>query len=586
MAPKRQQKTKTGKVSTKDNSHLLSLKEKTLAIKRDVLQTVELMLEENITKDWFLQSCSKLCKQDYVDIVQERSIEHVCGYPLCDNAIININKQYHISCTTNKVYDITERKCFCCNECYKASNYIKAQLHDLPLYMRKEEKEPKPFYLLCDSQNKGSVGEEVVFRNSLSKDEIEEPVAEAFTESEESNMVRILNEEVKGCEEHLAKLEITENIFEKPFVFGSEKHIETTKISSDSSAESNEEDEIKDDNMFPKHDNVSILSNKLMPIPENTKKAILISPIKPIDISQPASVKLSVEFINKAFQDWFTEDTMKYLLGEKKFYSLKADALLQSMISSDSSPSSDKILALKKDYIEICLKIDNLKEEGGNDSAEDDIPDMALSSKSKKNDSEMLCIKADPELEKTTLKPRPKRKSKEKKNRVSFKEPSKQQENSLPSLEKFIGNKDSETENALPDPTFPLVDSVAQNALRKQLLTSKLKTVYSNILPTIGLHYRDIRKEILQIVETFSLTPVNVTYKPKEWKCIALVLFRILSKTTLKNDFQDNGNVDFSKLYKSVTDTFISTSEIEELASHLISSEQLKKLQGSYVNNK
>ncbi|GBN78758.1 hypothetical protein AVEN_62643-1 [Araneus ventricosus] len=93
MPPKRKQKAKTEKQSEKDKN-FLSMKEKVLEIKRNVLKAVELMLEENVSKNWFLENCSKLCKQDYADVIQERSIEHVCGYPLCDNPIVTVSCFY------------------------------------------------------------------------------------------------------------------------------------------------------------------------------------------------------------------------------------------------------------------------------------------------------------------------------------------------------------------------------------------------------------------------------------------------------------------------------------------------------------
>lgn len=52
-------------------------------------------------------------------------------------------KQYHISTKTNKVYDITDRKNYCSNICYKASVHIKAQIETSPLWLRKPEETPK-----------------------------------------------------------------------------------------------------------------------------------------------------------------------------------------------------------------------------------------------------------------------------------------------------------------------------------------------------------------------------------------------------------------------------------------------------------
>lgn len=52
-------------------------------------------------------------------------------------------KQYHISLITNKVYDITERKNFCSNGCFKESNFIKEQMLTSPLWMRNQETIPE-----------------------------------------------------------------------------------------------------------------------------------------------------------------------------------------------------------------------------------------------------------------------------------------------------------------------------------------------------------------------------------------------------------------------------------------------------------
>ncbi|KAF8786635.1 putative RNA polymerase II subunit B1 CTD like protein [Argiope bruennichi] len=462
--------------------------------------------------------------------------------------------------------------------------------------MRKTETELKKFQLLCDSDNKGSAGDEVVFRRSLSKDEVENAVPPEIFDNN-NHLSNILQNEVKGWEQQLAELKITEKVYEKPFVFGSMKQEKSAKDENNLFSESSEEDEDEDfeddrtKNLFPDYVNLAVLSNKHMPIPEKTKKTVVISPIKPVSSPESPSIKVSMELVNNVFQNWFTEDTMKYLLGEKKVYSIKADKLLQTLVSSEEAPSSSKLSLIKKEYIELCLKIDSLKDDDDiSNSDEEDILDV-YSSKSKETDPEVLCIKSIPEI-KSAPKPRPKRKSKGKKKTVSFKEQIEKEEKKIPkAFEDMIKDFESSANNCgassesndpLPEPAFPLIDSVSQNALRKQLVISRLKTVYFDMLPIIGLHYRDIRDGVMRIAETFSLTPSTVYYKTKEWKCIALVLFRILSRTTLQ-DLEQQENFNFSKLCESVTKQLnISVSEIENLASDLISPEQVERIQGSY----
>lgn len=54
----------------------------------------------------------------YQDIVEERAIGKMCGYPICGNKIPDMpSKKYHISTKLNKVYDITDRKVSACILC-------------------------------------------------------------------------------------------------------------------------------------------------------------------------------------------------------------------------------------------------------------------------------------------------------------------------------------------------------------------------------------------------------------------------------------------------------------------------------------
>ncbi|RXM99725.1 RNA polymerase II subunit B1 CTD phosphatase Rpap2 [Acipenser ruthenus] len=126
-------------------------------------QIVERLLADNIAEE-FLVDCAKfISPANYKDTVEERFILRMCGYPVCQNKLVNVPKQqYKISIKTNKVYDITERKCFCSNFCYKASKHFEAQIPDSPVWMREGES--------------GSSGEEVkIAEDPIAPSQIENP---------------------------------------------------------------------------------------------------------------------------------------------------------------------------------------------------------------------------------------------------------------------------------------------------------------------------------------------------------------------------------------------------------------------------
>ncbi|KFB39090.1 AGAP008431-PA-like protein [Anopheles sinensis] len=115
-------------------------------------RVVETLIEPGRTEDEYLALLKDINQCHMDDIVQERAIEKLCGYPLCDNELKNIPKQkYAISVAHTKVYDITERKNFCSGECYKASNYVKQQMLTSPLWLRDQEDIPN-FRLLNGRQ--------------------------------------------------------------------------------------------------------------------------------------------------------------------------------------------------------------------------------------------------------------------------------------------------------------------------------------------------------------------------------------------------------------------------------------------------
>ncbi|XP_069088454.1 putative RNA polymerase II subunit B1 CTD phosphatase RPAP2 isoform X1 [Pleurodeles waltl] len=151
------------------------------AIKRKVeldkraLQMVESLLEEDVTEEYFLDCAKFITPSHYKDTIDERFIIRLCGYPLCRNKLKNVPKQkYKISTKNNKVYDITERKCFCSDFCYRASKYFEAQIPKNPVWLRDDERAPN-FQLLKEGQSGRSGLEVKLLDTPINSDSIENP---------------------------------------------------------------------------------------------------------------------------------------------------------------------------------------------------------------------------------------------------------------------------------------------------------------------------------------------------------------------------------------------------------------------------
>eukprot|EP00898_Chlorokybus_atmophyticus_P000538 jgi/Chlat1/1485/Chrsp12S02024 len=98
-----------------------------VAAARRAYEAQERLLEADVTPA-VLNECAKHITLDhYKDVVEERAIAHMCGYPLCGNAL---NKQpqrrgrYRISLKEKKVYDTSTDDQFCSPEHAIASDHF------------------------------------------------------------------------------------------------------------------------------------------------------------------------------------------------------------------------------------------------------------------------------------------------------------------------------------------------------------------------------------------------------------------------------------------------------------------------------
>ena len=101
----------------------------------------------NIYFDAFFQM-KFISSAHYDDIVTERAIEKLCGYPLCsEKKGEEIKQQFKISTKTNRVYDLSDRKNFCSHKCLKHSIFLREQISQTPLWLRNGDEKPVTFYV-------------------------------------------------------------------------------------------------------------------------------------------------------------------------------------------------------------------------------------------------------------------------------------------------------------------------------------------------------------------------------------------------------------------------------------------------------
>lgn len=113
---------------------------KILECRRRIADFVESMLEQDIELDQLRAGETLICQADFDDIVQERYILKLCGYPLCSNKLTKEWRQrYHLSLKDRRIYDVEVRKLYCSVNCMERSKkYRDENLPQQPIWMRLE----------------------------------------------------------------------------------------------------------------------------------------------------------------------------------------------------------------------------------------------------------------------------------------------------------------------------------------------------------------------------------------------------------------------------------------------------------------
>ncbi|KDP37902.1 hypothetical protein JCGZ_05341 [Jatropha curcas] len=108
-------------------------KDQSISVK-DTVHKLQLSLLEGIkNEDQLFTAGSLMSRSDYEDVVTERSIANLCGYPLCNNSLPldrPYKGRYRISLKEHKVYDLHETYMYCSSSCIVNSRAFAGSLQE------------------------------------------------------------------------------------------------------------------------------------------------------------------------------------------------------------------------------------------------------------------------------------------------------------------------------------------------------------------------------------------------------------------------------------------------------------------------
>ncbi|XP_047114288.1 putative RNA polymerase II subunit B1 CTD phosphatase RPAP2 [Schistocerca piceifrons] len=505
---------------------------------------VESLLEKDINEEWFVGCLKFISDTHFQDVVEERAITKLCGYPLCNGILKNIpNQQYKICTTQNKVYDLTERKNFCSNHCYKAAKYLKDQLLTSPLWLRDKEEIP-PFKLLSMSKSSGMVGDEVHFQQESLVDEITQlkdnnskNLSAILTESEiNAGLQNTTNEYV--C---VMKTEFNEILSEssKNLNLPSESNGNVSKASVNAN-EYARVNEIKEEDILEQSEKVTLTKNECSGVEiqsgldyhslgakmeslkekktasEDSKDAVKKKNTNirkkekkesldkhsatKVHINKQEEAPLTTLLVEKCVREWFTLDSMYFLFGEERMKEMVADKDITHYFKPTESDSWDP--GMRERYIAICKKLNLLE-----------LEDINYDNKITKENKELRPLPEYSSIKEEGLKM-------QLKVRAFFAGKTAYEDSSV---------EDSSQENESSGNFIPLVDLHSKNALRRRIVLDRFNRILPDLLSTFGISSRDISDDLRSLVFSFCLSAHNITFKPTEWNLLGLIVLKMLS---------------------------------------------------------
>ncbi|XP_074191234.1 putative RNA polymerase II subunit B1 CTD phosphatase RPAP2 isoform X3 [Rhinolophus sinicus] len=480
----------------------------------------------------------------YSDVVDERSIIKLCGYPLCQKKLGIVPKQkYKISTKTNKVYDITERKCFCSNFCYRASKFFAAQIPKTPVWIREEERHPN--FLLLQEGNSGHSGEEVqLCSEAIKTSDIDNPGD--FKKQYESSSSSTHSDSSSDNEQDFVSSILPGN---RPNATGVRPQLHKKSIMKKKAGQkANFKQEDKEHTVIEVTEQLGHCK-----LDNQEKAAACELPLQKVNtqISSSSSLREKLEASEICENKYHSSEITLVGISKKSAEHFKRKFAKSNQVSRSSSssvqvcPEVAKASLLKvlketliewkteetlrflygENYASVCLKLSSaplVKEELDEDDINSD-PDSHSPALQESQDSldESLPFRSSD----TATKPLP-----------SYENLKKETETLNLRIREFYRGRyilNEETTKSQDseehDPTFPLIDSSSQNQIRKRIVLEKLSKVLPGLLGPLQITLGDIYTQLKNLVRTFRLTNRNIIHKPAEWTLIAVVLLSLLT---------------------------------------------------------
>ncbi|RKP06462.1 Rtr1/RPAP2 family-domain-containing protein [Thamnocephalis sphaerospora] len=100
-------------------------------------------LSEPCSEQTLIEAARYMQPRHYLELLEEREANELCGYPACDKPPKSTGSKYKIDFDRQLVYDQSSQYAFCSKRCHAASRFYETQLQVQPVHMREPTQLPE-----------------------------------------------------------------------------------------------------------------------------------------------------------------------------------------------------------------------------------------------------------------------------------------------------------------------------------------------------------------------------------------------------------------------------------------------------------
>ncbi|XP_022699059.1 uncharacterized protein LOC111266123 isoform X2 [Varroa jacobsoni] len=427
-----------------------------------------------------------LWQQGYQDCTEERALGLLCGYPLCDNPVSPPSKkcpQYKICIRTNKVFKMESRRLFCSAWCYKASEWIKRQLSEVPHWLI-EEPYNKPLDILKN--------ENLQIRGDIKNEQTDSYVAKAN-----------LHIRAAGHE-----LDVNPDC-----VISSPRRVTFEEFELDKCVDTLENVAIEKKRSHALSWPQASIIQPVMRLRENS-----VSPKPPSQAACEHQLIMGASRLEALLCEWITISTLHYIVGQDRFLELRA-----KFDKGKSKPISIEHEEYLLKYERLCRFLDEQDRLEGITYDDGD-----YSNTTKKS------VKA--------IQRKPRRGPSKKAIELPDSSPIITGDRTTvsatvvgatnPTVASTIDNENAKTavSTDIAEPVLPPVDKHQRHAARKQILFARLRPIADRLATHLPVPPLQMSQALSELIDTFNLTKDNCMVQSKEALVVFLVMLMLIDR--------------------------------------------------------